>query len=340
LPNDSVISDLAEIAVGCGAKTVNGEWLSFLCFNLGARTLWIDDQKNYSISFPTPNDPTTGLHYYVSNEEYLYGDLYQWGRIGDGHQFRVGTNNTATPPSNQVNFGSLTTTDYERGSLIGSVLYYPTDQIKRTSTTWYGKFIYNGTDFNWANLLDASFKDQLWRIGRYATNDPCTKIKKTYDGTHPFSTNTADANYVGTTDNETNDWFSWYPTTANHAGGGTGSTGWRIPTQDEWADLYRGGITSGLPDNAIANTWEWNSTNGKGYEIRPDGITTTLFLPAGSNRTSTTGQLCYQTANGGYWSSTILGSSAYYMFFNIASVEPARTHFRSYGFAVRCIKQY
>jgi uncharacterized protein (TIGR02145 family) len=334
LPGDSTVSDMAEIAVGCGAKNLQGEWLSFLCFNLGARTLTIADQINYPITFSQANE-SDGRHYYVTNEEYLYGDLYQWGRIGDGHQFRVGNPGTFDAPSNQAAYGTLSTAAFESGNLIGTSQRYPDSQIKRDSTKWYGKFITGAPDNNWAYSLATSTKDQLWRTGRYVANDPCTKIKQTYTGTDPFTP----AN-VGTVGAQTNDWFSWYPAQddSNAAGGGTGNTGWKLPAQDDWANLYRGGTTDGVPANALSNTWVSNSTNGRGHEVRPDGVTTTLFLPSNGYRNAGFGLLYYQGARGSYWSSTFAGTAAYSLQFGINSVTPAASASRSYGFAVRCTK--
>ncbi|GHV20743.1 hypothetical protein FACS189428_0130 [Clostridia bacterium] len=59
--NDSVISNVAEVALGCGAKTVTGGWLKFMCYNLGAT----DFSK----------DP------FVYDEAIL-GGFHQWGRPG------------------------------------------------------------------------------------------------------------------------------------------------------------------------------------------------------------------------------------------------------------------
>ncbi|MDR1763376.1 MAG: fibrobacter succinogenes major paralogous domain-containing protein [Dysgonamonadaceae bacterium] len=344
LPGDSIVSDMAEIAVGCGAKNLQGEWLSFLCFNLGSHTLTIADQKNYSITFSIPNE-STGLHYYVAQEEYLYGDLYQWGRIGDGHLFRVGTAGTLNAPSNQKAFVAATPPAYEQGNLIDN-LQHPGTQVSRIDANgYYGKFIYHNSstnnyqDYNWAygngTSPSTSTKDQLWRSGRYTANDPCTKIKQTYTGTDPFTP----AN-VGTVDAQTNDWFSWYPSqdNSNSAGGGAGNTGWKLPAQDDWSNIYRGGIANGSSANALSNTWFWNSTNGRGYEVRPDSKTTTLFLPASGNRRSSSGLLYYQISNGYYWSSTFTGTSAYCLTFDSGIVNPASNYNRSVGFALRCTK--
>ncbi|NDW11255.1 hypothetical protein D0T56_16560, partial [Dysgonomonas sp. 520] len=49
-------SDIAEIAVGCGAKNNAGEWISFMCFNLGAdNNSTISSQKSYNIGSYTNN---------------------------------------------------------------------------------------------------------------------------------------------------------------------------------------------------------------------------------------------------------------------------------------------
>jgi uncharacterized protein (TIGR02145 family) len=54
----SVKSDVADVAIGCGAKTVTGGWLKFMCYNLGTTTT---------------ADPFT----FASA---ILGNFYQWGR--------------------------------------------------------------------------------------------------------------------------------------------------------------------------------------------------------------------------------------------------------------------
>ncbi|MDR2004413.1 MAG: hypothetical protein LBQ74_15405, partial [Prevotella sp.] len=203
-------SDIAEVAVGCGAKNNAEEWISFMCFNLGATNLTIAAQKGHTMTFSPAND-ADGKHYYIANEENLYGDLYQWGRIGDGHQkrgaaqgFTAGQNTAGT---NQVAYGSGPT--YEDGNLIGTSQRYPWRQVAR-STAHYGMFITTGSgqNYNWAYNLLANQIDQLWRTGRFAANDPCAKIKAdglTYE--------------------------TWYPAQNGISGA---NTNWRTPSQDEW----------------------------------------------------------------------------------------------------------
>ncbi|MDR0680886.1 MAG: hypothetical protein LBG15_03395, partial [Dysgonamonadaceae bacterium] len=91
-----VYSNVAEIALGCGAKTFDGGWLSFMCYNLGADSnLSMDEQMAYSTTLNT--DAT------------VMGDLYQWGRMTDGHEKRtsertttLATNIEATEPAEVI----------------------------------------------------------------------------------------------------------------------------------------------------------------------------------------------------------------------------------------------
>jgi hypothetical protein len=313
----TVTTDIAEVAVGCGAKNNDGEWISFMCFNLGATELTIAAQKSHAMTFNPANDPD-GRHYYIAGEENLYGALYQWGRIGDGHEkrgasagFVAGSNAAGT---NQAAYGSGPT--YEDGNLVNSTSQtYPWRQVDRNDATHYGKFITTTAtqNYNWAYNLPASQMDQLWRNGRFAANDPCAKIKD--DGLI---------------------YETWYPETDGTSGA---NTNWRTPSQDEWGSLYKGGAISGLPSTATANTWTWNGNNGRGIEIKPDGVTTTLFLPAGGTRSSGNGALYSQGLNGRYWSISIIGTAAYYLLFiSGSSVSPAGSGDRASGFSLRCIK--
>ncbi|MDR1336121.1 MAG: fibrobacter succinogenes major paralogous domain-containing protein, partial [Tannerella sp.] len=135
------------------------------------------------------------------------------------------------------------------------------------------------------------------------------------------------------------------------------NNGWRLPSQSEWGELYKGGMFSGVPGAATANSWTWASAGtgtpgtgvtssnrqryynrAGGYQIRPDNATTTLFLPASGYRRSNNGWLYHQGTNGYYWSSAVTGISAYNLSFSSGSVGPANSNDRAYGFALRCIK--
>ncbi|MDR1652173.1 MAG: hypothetical protein LBS01_00715, partial [Prevotellaceae bacterium] len=315
--NDSVVSNIAEVAVGCGAKNLQGEWLSFMCFNLGATKLTIAAQKNHSMTFSTPND-ADGRHYYIAGEEQVYGDLYQWGRIRDGHEqrgagagFVAGSKAVGT---NQAAYNALTPIVFEDGNLIGPSQHYPWRQVSRNDNNYYGKFITTSAqNYNWAYDLPANEIDLLWRTTRFAANDPCAKIKE--DGLT---------------------YATFYPTDGITTGA---NTNWRTPNQDEWGDIYRGGTVNGSPNTALANTWTWYNSNGCGYDIKPDGSTVTLHLPSVGLRAYGNGSLFSQGIGGGrYWSTAVSGTGAYALTSSPSNINPANIIVRGYGLALRCIR--
>ncbi|MDR2475355.1 MAG: fibrobacter succinogenes major paralogous domain-containing protein [Bacteroidales bacterium] len=323
---DSIESQIAEIAVGCGAKNKDGEWLSFMCFNLGATEMTIAGQKNHTLA-ASPNAPD-GLHSYRTGEEAIYGDLYQWGRIRDGHQVYASSftngSNVLNATNNVMAYVAATPPVYESGELIGTSQNYPHVQVKR-GDPYYGKFITTGSaqDYNWANpaigktgnnlpSVSQAVIDMLWRGGRFAPNDPCAKV-----------------NADGTT------YETFYPPQNGISGS---NTGWKTPSQEEWGYLYRGGTVSGSPGNAFANTWTWYGSNGCGFDIKPDGVTTTLHLPATGIRRNSSGTLYRQGDSGYYWSTTNTGNNAHNLSFYSNNISPADANTRSYGFAVRCIR--
>lgn len=297
-------SDIAEVAVGCGAKNNAGEWISFMCFNLGAdNNSTINSQKNYPMG--SISNASDGVHTYIRDEEKLWGDLFQWGRIADGHEKRQ---------SATVAFSTLKPADIVNGkqcTLTG--IQTPWQQIGKSSSA-YGKFI-TGSE-NWFPGAESSM-DQLWRTSRF-TNDPCAHYKD--DGSYQAFW------HEGT--NQKND----SPACIDCG------TGWRTPTQEEWGALYKGGITSGSNTLATANTWIWNNANGRGYEIKPDNATTTLFLPASGYRSGGNGALYNAGASGSYWSACVAGTLAYNLTFSSGNVLPAYPSNRASGFALRCVK--
>jgi hypothetical protein len=312
-------SAIAEVAVGCGAKNNAGEWISFMCFNLGAdNNSTIDSQKNYPIGAFTNNaNGVTGQHAYIADEEKLWGSLFQWGRIADGHELR---SFSGTTPTNIEPRGSLATTDIVDGFRCStSDTQRPYQQVKK-GTAWYGKFIYGNAA--WTPVAQ-NISDALWHTSRFVQNDPCAhyKVDGTYQEFWHEGTNLQNNGDLACTD---------------------AGTAWRTPTQDEWSSIYRGGTISGLSTTATANTWVWYSgiaTNySRGYEIKPDGSTTTLFLPASGNRDASNGMLYLQGSNGLYWSTSIISTNVYYLLFYSANVAPAQSNSRALGYALRCIK--
>jgi uncharacterized protein (TIGR02145 family) len=322
-----VESNTSEVAVGCGAKNNVGDWLSFMCFNLGAdNSSTIASQTGYFITFQ--NDSTSNEHPYTAGEESLYGSLFQWGRIADGHEKRS-FNGVTRADSARYSEAALTPAIQSGNLCTTTNLNHPVNQVHIDSVAWYGKFITGSS--NWNPLSSQADLDRLWLANRYLSNDPCTHYKT--DGTYqPF----------------------WYTNTTGNAACTDANTGWRLPTQEELSALYKGGTTSGNRNSATANTWVWNGatsypgngklnvTKGGGFEIRPDGITATLFLPASGARAYNSGLLTHAGAYGRYWSSS-LGTAAngypYHLSFNSGTISSGNTSGnRANGYAIRCIK--
>ena len=110
----SVQSEVAEVAHGCGAKTVSGGWLKFMCYNLGA----VDRTK----------DPFTWAGP-ASTDTAILGKFYQWGRSGAAHRV-----------SNTVDSTNFTKT-----------FYYPHDWKIRWGYTRTITDSYCPDDYLWRN---------------------------------------------------------------------------------------------------------------------------------------------------------------------------------------------
>jgi uncharacterized protein (TIGR02145 family) len=306
----SVKSDIAKVAVGCGAMTAEGTWRTFMCYNLGATATTLATQMttagnvyNSDAVGAVPATGYTGANVYSA----VFGDLYQWGRRADGHEKRSSRNSATTNAPSVGPYTGFDATWANGGS----------EQVTSASVD-YGKFIVNSSSatsrtagqygqfapFDW-NANPTSRNAFLWRNYRYTQNDPCANL------------------------------------------GATG-TNWRVPTQEEWGSIFRGDSGAGAPGIALANTWQWKApgttTNGStgtagGYEIKPDGVTTTLFLPAAGHRYNYNGQLRSPGVNGNYWSASAYGDFSHYLTFNSGNVIPAHYYYRAYGLSVRCIAE-
>jgi uncharacterized protein (TIGR02145 family) len=263
---DTIRSNIAQVALGCGAKTNDNRWLRFMCYNLGASAPAAGvamDEITFAFSGTGANSADT-----ISSD--AKGWWFQWSRPADGHQWRRST--AIAGPDTITNLSGASTAKRVGKFITNSNLY--------TAFDWR----YPQYDFFWRNQNDSRF--------------PCP-------------------------------------------------TGWRIPSSSEWGSIYRSGGNYGKADEATSNTWTWidkitstvgNTLTGtRGYAVRPDGITTTLFLPAAGYRNYDDAIRIVGLA-GLYWSSTSVSDGAYYLEFSSSGVSPEQAYYRANGFSVRCLR--
>jgi len=144
-----------NVSVGCPVRTTGGNWITFMCHNLGA-------DENMSIADQMA---------YVSKDnldETVYGSLYQWGRQADGHQLRT---SQAYPTDDASSESGVVSSPNLDGN----------GQVVSTFEA-YGKFIKtNGAPNDWRSPQD----DTLWYANNNKTaNDPCPdgwRVPTTYE---------------------------------------------------------------------------------------------------------------------------------------------------------------
>ena len=107
--------------------------------------------------------------------------------------------------------------------------------------------------------------------------------------------------------------------------------GFRVPTQAQWGGLFKDGTTSGAPSTATRNTWTWT---GSGFTVGAN-----LYLPAAGSRNVNGSGLYNVSTYGNYWSSSVNGTNANYIFLSSGNVNPADIDNRGQGFTVRCISE-
>jgi uncharacterized protein (TIGR02145 family) len=111
---------------------------------------------------------------------------------------------------------------------------------------------------------------------------------------------------------------------------------WQLPTQSDFASIISDNHFSRQnPADATANSWVWTTS---GFQIRPDGSTTTLFLPAAGDRDGA--GLRSVGSNGGYWSSTASASGAFNLHFESEVLAPGDGLVRSLARSVRCVANH
>ena len=232
--------DVQDCTCGCRVRTVNGGWLTFMCYNLGAS----DEIKTMT----AVEQAEVGRNSNSNIRETVYGDLYQWGRHTDGHEKR----------------GSST-----RGGRVNLTpgLTAPASHANLFITQ-------GGTPYAWYNSPNTAAGRSLWDGNegtgserRKTINDPCPsgwRLPTIVEWQSILNGGTTDVSITGG-DMVTASGNRWV---WNGAGIGTGARGgWLVsPNGGESYTLYipsggyREGTTAGAPLRQQQTAHYWSST--------------------------------------------------------------------------------
>jgi uncharacterized protein (TIGR02145 family) len=302
---------LQNAPVGCSVRkvddptleipTVNG-WLTFMCYNLGANPDYGDPaaQKAY---VPSPN---TGS----STDRTVYGDLYQWGRVDDGHQRRDLTPENVWP-SDHSGTASGFTQDPVPNSDVN--INQTTGQVLETDIR-FGKFIRRTSgNLDWIAGTSAVY-DNRWNAGSEASpekaaTDPCPEGWRV-----PAHT----------------EWGSIYGTATNC---GVGTSCYTSAKVNQWSHNFT------APPAGDAGTHGVSLTPSATLGNTTYGASPTLFLSAGDDRNRDHATIDNSGTGSIYWSNTVTGVTAYSLSCRSTGVYPNSTYNRSYGYSVRCIEE-
>jgi hypothetical protein len=240
------------------------------------------------------------------------GDLYQWGRIADGHQ-TIGWSYTGTT-TRTVAFDTATSAN-QLDKATGTITYDAnspaleggTPFLQVTDTDHKGKFVYNS--IVWQASESSTADKYIWATSAYAktANDPCPS------GWHVPSNYEIIALSTGTRIDNIPSGSGIYPVTYNF---------WRFPSAGFGNSAHVGGIV----------VTQGKDKNG----------TSRLFLPAASYRLCLTGELDNVGVNGHYASSTVTLSgtiASFGMGFNSGVFNTNLNQLKAYGLCVRCVAE-
>jgi uncharacterized protein (TIGR02145 family) len=297
--------------VGCSVRrvddptlenpTING-WLTFMCYNLGADPDYGDPaaQKAY---VPVPN---TGS----SADRTVYGDLYQWGRVDDGHQRRDLTPENVWPSDHSgISSGFTQDPVPNNAANINTV----TGQVLESNVR-FGKFIRRtSSNYDWIAGTAAVY-NQRWNAGTEgapvkAGVDPCP------DGWRvPTAT----------------EWASIYGTTTGCDSGISCYTSAKV---NQWSRNFA------TPPAGDVGTHGVSLTPSADVANTTYGTSPTFFLPAGHFRMrdiaviNTSGSSCL------YWSSTITSTNAFPLYCWNSGISFNPSYGRARALSVRCVAE-
>ena len=211
-----------------------------------------------------------------------------------GGTYRYGNTLTFTTPDDGCNGHEYVDLGLPSGTL------WATCNIGATNPEDYGDY------FAWGETTTKS--DYDWDTYQYCNGSYNTMTK--------YCTN-ADYGNNGFVDNQTTLFPEDDAATANWG------SGWRMPTKEEWQELYNN------------TTVIWTTQNGVNGRLFTASNGNSLFLPAAGYRNGSS--LYYAVSSGYYWSSSLYTgypSSAWYFGFSSVNYN-VNYDYRYYGFTVR-----
>jgi uncharacterized protein (TIGR02145 family) len=282
----------------------------------------------------------------IETDATVLGDLYQWGRMRDGHEKR----NSSTYP------GPLTLPDEvddngqpKAGKGQGQFILVPEDGVNdwykpRNNTLW-GNGQVAGYNFGSADGGAVPGSGGYYQKPVKTVNDPCPLGWRipTQDEWERLLNYGCGAPQIAIGDSVSIASSEYYKSLSSLTNGITNAplTWVRIKEGKAFAGTLATGYQSGY---AIYETDVWTAaaigykdgTNNLYDPAAPEPI---LFLPINGFHNRVTGMLDNIGNTGHYWSSTVSNASTYYPTIQRYELFSVLTGSRAYGFGVRCVKE-
>jgi hypothetical protein len=318
------------------APNCNGESIPsvvFAPYNLGANIAKLDSIATIDKISKTK----AAIRCSYIDFDAVIGDLYQWGRITDGHQDRNSTKtlvlllnaagyNTAT--------GQVMNETSKKNFIAASSSPY--DWQRKPNNNLWGNGNGITTAFTGSSGVPHSgayYQSTEWQI---PSNNPCPA---------GFRVPTQDeweriANYDCNPANVANAITINTGSVSSYDMADTGLTWVRVKSGYASNESWSSGEYTGW---AIYKTSDWNAAganykDGSEFLYASGAPEPLLFLPAAGYRDKS-GNLSDTGASGRYWSSSVNGNNSWNLLFNSSEVEPNSSNFRVNGFSVRCVAE-
>jgi hypothetical protein len=175
----------------------------------------------------------------------------------------------------------------------------------------------------WTNTASTAYNDAgwYWELFQWWNN---AWIKTAWTSPTQISVSNIDSTYTSATFiYDTPDWNTtendnmWWDTTdTDEARIWPCEVWYHVPTNSEWAWIH--------------TAWWWwtNWLN----------MSNALKMPMAGARNYSSADLNINGSYGGYWSTSLIGSAAYRMYFGSTYISPSASSFRAHGYSVRCFK--